>query len=425
MGIFGFCALVGLVVFAMFRGGSSVTGIGTVVVWGTLPRDQISSMVASVQQIEDSIKGVSYVQKDPQTLAADLAAAIATNTGPDLVLASQEELHTLSKFLMPIPTDVLSARDFADTFINEGRLLVAPRDSGFYGIPFLVDPLVLFSNTDILSSSGIARPPTTWEGLIGLVSNVAVLSPTKQITRGLIAFGTYDNVHNARGILSALFLQNEVAISGRTSSGSLVADLGKSETGNSQSGQEVLRFYTLFADPSKVSYTWNSSLPDSQRAFQTGDLALYVGYASEVRFFTAANRNLNFNVSPLPQIDVKSNKTTYGLLYSFMIPRGAKNPSGAYQAVALLTGPAEQAIAAKATGLAPATTAALATPPSDDAVASVAYASALYARGWLSPMPADTDTVFSGMIGNIVTGRLSPEAALSRASGALTSLLQK
>lgn len=427
MGIFGISALAGLFVFATYSGsGGSGDAIGTVVVWGTLPKEGMVATLTQVAQSDTAMKGVSYVQKSPDTLAADLASAIATGAAPDLILASQEQLLALAKFLTPISQDTLPQSTFTETFVDEARLFTAPRGMGYYGVPFLVDPLILFWNNSILASSGIAKPPTTWEALIGLVPAVTTVSPTGQVTRSLIGLGTYNNVRNARAILSALFLQSGVPVSGYGSGGALVSDLGQTaaSAAGAPLGQAVVTFYTTFADPLKKTYTWNTSLKDSQQAFLAGDLALYLGYASEARFLRAANPNRSFNVAPLPQIDTASTKSTYGLVYAFMIPRGARNPSGGYQAAATLTNNTEQAIASQITGLAPATLTMLSNPPSDPTLA-VAYASALYAKGWLSPLPTDTDEVFSSMIGNVVNGRLDPLAALTRAQGSLTSLLQQ
>ncbi len=431
LGVFGLAALIGLFAFATYSShGGTTGGIGTVVIWGTLPKADVDAALSAVMNTDTSIKGVSYVQKDPAALSSDLATAIATGASPDLVLASQEELHTLSKFLTPIPFSTLSARTFTNTFVEEGNLLALPNAGGYYGIPFLVDPLVLFSNNAILASDNIAKPPATWEALTGLVPNVAVQSPTQQITRGLIALGTYSNVHDARGILSALFEQVGVPISSYSPSGTLSANLGESTPGaNGQPpGEAVLGFYTQFADPSKVSYSWNASLPDSEQAFQSGSLALYLGYVSEARFLAAANPNLSFDVTPLPQPATATTKSTYGLLYSFMIPRGSANESGAYQAAKLLSGlggtTANDTVAASATGLAPASRSALAVAP-NGATAAVAYASALYATGWLSPAPSDTDQVFSGMINDVISSRTTPATALSIAGRSLSSLLQQ
>lgn len=423
-GIFGLGALIGLFVFSTYTNtGSSKSTVGTVLIWGTLPKDEIHAVLTVAAQTNTSLKDVSYVQKDPSTLPSDLAAAIATGAAPDLVLASQENLHTLAKFIAPISPSTLSASTFVDTFVEEGGLFAAP-SGGYYGIPFLVDPLVLFSNQSILSSDAIANPPATWDALMGLVPKVAQLTPSQQITRGLIALGTYDNVHDARGILSALFLQAGVPLSGYSSGGSLVADLGETGSNSVPPGQSVVGFYTQFADPSKVSYTWNASLPDSQQMFLAGNLALYLGYASEAQYLQSANPNLNFEVTPLPQPATAPTKITYGLVYAFMIPRGAKNPAGAYQAASLLTGSSAQSAAALATGLAPAVRSDLASAPANP-IAAVAYAEALYAEGWLSPAPADTNRVFSGMINDVISGRSTLDTALVSAASALSSLLQK
>ena len=425
-GIFGLAAMIGIFVFATHTSTSTSSGsatVGTVVIWGTLPKTSMQNVLTAVTQADPTMKDVSYLQKDQDTLPSDLASAIATGNAPDLILASQEELPSLSKLIAPVPNSTLSAASFDSAFIGEGRIFATPDGTGYYGIPFLVDPLVLFSNHAILSSDGIAKPPATWEALTGLVPNVAILTPTKQITRSLIALGTYGNVHDARGILSALFLQTGVPIS-LYANGVLTASLSGTVSGGQAPGQAVLSFYTQFADPSKVSYTWNSSLPDSQQAFLAGDAALYLGYASEARFLSAANPNLNFDVTPLPQPATATLKSTYGLLYAFMIPRGAKNASGAYQAAAVLSSSAAQNIAASTLGLAPAALTPLGTVPADP-IAAVAYAEALYAKGWLSPAPADTDAVFSSMITSVISGRLTLDRALTSSENSLTALLQQ
>jgi ABC-type glycerol-3-phosphate transport system substrate-binding protein len=424
---FAVAAVVGLFVFATYNGSKSdASATGKVVIWGVLPQAAMANAFATLQQTNTDLKDISYQQVSETDLPSTLATAIATGNGPDLILASQEELRALSKLLQPIAPAQLSARTFTTNYIGEGSLLLDPATGGYFGVPFLVDPLALFSNSTILASDGIATVPASWDALTGLAPTVAVLTPTRQISRALIALGSYANVHDARGILSALFLQTGVPISGynnASGSGLLSADLGQSVANGVPPGQSVVRFYTQFADPTKMSYTWNASLPDSQQAFLAGNLALYLGYVSEASYLRAANPNLAFGVSPLPQA-TGSAKVTYGLLYSFMVPKGAKNPSGALAAAVLLTQPAAEAVFASAFGLAPAVRSALATVP-NDAVLAVAYEEALYASGWLSPLPSDTDTVFSGMIQNVISGRTTPAAALSTAESTLSALLQQ
>jgi ABC-type glycerol-3-phosphate transport system substrate-binding protein len=426
LAVFGIAALLGLFVFATYTNssaGSATSKIGTVTIWGTLPEADMTAALAAATQIDSALKGVSYTQHDPTTFTSDLTAAIATGQAPDLILISQEQLESLTSIIEPIAPATLSAKSFESAFTTESQLFLAPGTTGAYGVPFLVDPLVMFTNQSILASSGIAVAPTTWEALTGLVPEVAQTTSNESISRALIALGTYDNVHDARGILSALFLQTSVPLSERTTTG-LSADLGTGTSVNGvPAGDAVLRFYTQFADPTKVSYTWNTALPDSQQAFINGDLALYLGYASEARYISQANPNLDYQVSPLPQPATATLKTTYGFDYAFAIPRGAANASGAFQAAAILTGSAEQQAAANATGLAPAARAALATVPADPTLAT-AYSSALYASGWLSPAPADTDTIFSSMINNVTSGRTTLDFALTSAQQSLNALLQ-
>lgn len=425
LGVFVLGAMIGLFVFATHRGGGGgAHSVGTVEVWGTLPKTQLGGFFSSLSQSQHDFSGVKYTQKDPASLPSDLATAIATGNAPDLVLASQEQLLSLRKFITPIPLSTLSSRTYASTFIGEASLFTAP--SGYYGMPFLVDPMVLFSNSAILSSDGIAQAPKDWESLTGLVPNVAILSPTRQVTRALIALGTYGNVHDARGILSTLFLQTDVPVT-TVANGQVSASLGVGGSSGSQQaspGEAALRFYTQFADPSKVSYTWNQSLPDSQSAFTSGDAALYLGYVSEAKFLEQANPNLNFDVTPIPEPQTAQYKNTYGLLYAFMIPRGAKNPGGGYQVAALLTQPANQKLAASDTGMAPVVRSVLATSPQDP-VAAVAYVSALYAKGWLSPPPATTDQIFSAMIDNVISGRMTLSSSLSSAEKSLNAALNQ
>ena len=88
----------------------------------------------------EALKTVSYVQKNPATLASDVAIAIATGarltssclTGGALC---HEIYHADTAF-------GASGELFTSTFLDEGRIFTAPGGTG-HGVPFLVDPLVL------------------------------------------------------------------------------------------------------------------------------------------------------------------------------------------------------------------------------------------------------------------------------------------
>jgi ABC-type glycerol-3-phosphate transport system substrate-binding protein len=424
-GVFVVFALIGVIVFATYSGKSdSVDAIGVVSIWGTLPKNSIDATFTFARQSNQALKSVSYTQVESSTFEKALISAIAEGRGPDLILIPHESLFPLLKLINPIPVATLSESVFKNAFAAGTEIFLVPDGSGAYAVPFLIDPLVLYENRRILASNGVATPPATWEALTGLVPVITTKTATGNIARALIALGTYTNVTNARAILATLFMQSGVPLSTFLPNGLRRADLGVSEGNGNPIGPAVLRFYTQFADSTKVSYTWNPSLPQAAESFLAGDLALYLGFASEVAYFTQANPNLDFETAFAPQLGTRDTKVVYGTMYGFAIPRGSANPSGAYQAAIALTDPATDQVAAAATHMAPAGRALLATRPSDPASA-VAYTSALYARGWLSPSVANTNSIFSTMITNVTSGRLTIKSGLTYAESALTALLQQ
>lgn len=423
MGIFAFVALLGIVLFANFQGFSSgVKQVGAVAIWGTLPEEEMNEGLIAFRQTHQEYARVTYTQVPEATFDADLAEAIASGRGPDLVVISQEDLAAAEAKLAPIPSSVLSERDFRDTYLPIHELYLV--SGGTYGIPFLVDPLMLYYSRPILASVGAARPPSTWEAVTGLAGTINRQTDAQTVSRSLIALGTYDNVANARAVLSLLFLQAGYGITERGNSG-LRADLMETRDGTfgQSPAASALNFYTEFANPLKTVYSWNRSLPESRQAFLAGDLALYLGFASERAALTAANPNLDFDMAPVPSPSTASVRTTYGKAYAFAIPRASGNSDGALTVALTLSGKDATALFARALGMAPATRAALA-PAADDLYEPVFYPEALVARGWLSPAPAETDRIFATMVNNVMSGRETVSGAISAAVQALDAALK-
>jgi len=420
LAVFGLIAIVGLIMFARFDGfDNGQDAIGTVRIWGTLPEETVSSQIKKLREQRPEFANVSYTEIPLATFGAELAEALAIDEGPDMVLISQEQLASERNKLSVIPYSSISQRDFLDTFVPITELYLT--DKGTYGIPILVDPLVMYYNRTLLASAGVPLPPGTWEAVLGLSDRITVRN-SGQVTRSLLSFGEYGNVPNARAIISLLLLQAGTPIT-YTESGKLRGGLkeGPSVSGTSAS-VSALSFYTQFSDPAKTVYSWNRSLPDARQAFLAGDLALYFGYASELPVIRAGNPNLDFDMAPVPQPSRATSRTTYGLAYAFAIPRTSQNPNGAYAAAIALANRNVQLAAANALSMVPAARAAL-IPSDEDRFQPVYFPEALVARGWLSPSPAVTDSIFGAMIGNITSGRMDVGQALTTANQALDSSL--
>jgi len=365
---------------------------------------------------------VTYTERPQETFDADVAEAIATGRGPDLLIISQEDLLAAEAKLSTIPSSSISERDFRDNYLPIHELYLI--EGGTYAIPFLVDPLVLYYNRPILASSGAARPPSTWEAVTGLAATVNRQTDTQTVTRSLIALGTYENVENARAILSLLFLQAGYGISERTSTGvrSSLSDPVPGVYGMTPS-ESALNFYTEFANPGKTVYSWNRSLPESRQAFIAGDLALYLGFASERAQLEAANPNLDFDMSAAPAPGTTATRTTYGKAYAFAIPRATQNGDGALRVALTLSERDSVPLFARAFGMAPAHRGAL-SPLAGDLYEPVYYPEALIARGWLSPAPEETDRIFATMVNNVLSGREAVSNAITTVNQSLNAALK-
>ncbi len=420
LAVFGVLAIVGLVVFANFSGLGGGASVGTVVIWGTLPQQAMNDAIGSLKQSDKSYSGVAYVQKQPDTFDAELANALASGTGPDLAIITQEQLLAEEPKLSVIPFSSVPQRTFLDTYESIDDLYLS--SDGTYGIPLLVDPLVLYYNRTLLSSAGVATPPATWEAVTGLVPAITKVNGDR-ITKSAVAFGSYANVNNARAILSLLFLQagSPITSPGSGRIRSVLSDNSANSTGTS-GAEAAANFYTQFADPSRTVYSWNPSLPNSRSAFLAGDLALYPGFASEEAALRAGNPNLDFDMASIPQPATATTKTTYGVAYAFAIPKVAANKNGAFAAAEALTGSGILPDLAHAVGMAPAVRSML-TASFADKYATVYYPASLVAAGWLSPAPQTVDQVFAAMITSITSGRYGTPQALVNADQSFNAAL--
>jgi multiple sugar transport system substrate-binding protein len=422
LAIFALVALLALALFASFNGfGKTEDEVGKVVIWGTIPARQMEPVINQLIQLHKEYGQVTYVEKNDTTLDTDIANAIAAGSGPDLVLMNQEHLMEERARLQVIPSSSISERTYRDTFLPIFDLYLT--SEGTYGIPLLVDPLVLYYNKQALTSAGIAQPPTTWEAVSGLTPSLTRITDAQTITRSTISMGGYENITNAPATIATLFFQAGQSISTNTNQGVRAALSGGGDSSfGVTSSESALNFYTEFSNPTKTTYTWSRALPTSRLMFATGDLVFYPGFASERSVIAQTNPNLSFDMAAMPQPQTASTRVTYGRAYALVIPKASRNANGAYDVATALTQKDMLPTLARSVGMAPAVRAQL-VPSNQDLFEPVFYPQALIAKGWLSPAPATLDTIFAAMIGNVTSGRLKPKDALNVADQALNAAL--
>ena len=407
-GIFLALAIAGVIAFATFRAtnsGALLYGSG-VEIWGTLPQGAFNSAIQTiaVDEEEEGFNVVRYVEKDPRTFANELANAIAEGRGPDAVVLSHEELVRERGKLYAIPYETISRRTFIDTYVDGAELFLL-RD-GVYGFPIAVDPLMMYWNQDLFSSNGFSLPPTTWEGLVAqTVPTITRVSPGLDVLQSAIAFGEYANIRHAKELMLLLMIQAGSALTSEEERGYDI-DINTADSTNSRPpGDAALDFYTQFANPSRSVYSWNRSLPQAQSEFLAEDLALYFGFASELRELQNGNPNLNFDAAKVPQGEGATILKSYGRFYTLALLRSTDNFQGSFRAISRLAGRTSAQRISEGLTMAPVHRNTIAGGHPDPFRQAI-YDSALITRGWLDPDPDASENIFKMMIEDVTSGRL-------------------
>lgn len=420
LAVFGALAVSGVLIFAFVINNSASDSIGPVTIWGTFEENAFNSVIEQVAEADERFGQIKYDQKNAETYMADLTEALATGKGPDLFILRQDYAVRDAGKIYVTPYDQLSETEFRNTFIEAADPYLIR--SGIVAIPLIADPLVLYWNRDMLSSVGYANPPRYWDEISGMAQKITKKNDSGQILKSTVSFGEYRNVTHAKDILSMLILQAGSPIVLRDESGNLTSALSSRETGKGQTTESAVRFYTEFADPSKVIYSWNRALPESRAAFSAGNLALYIGYASEQGEIAHMNPNLNFAVAPVPQIRTTDRPVDVARVYGLAITRTSRNLLGAVTVASrLASGDASAALGA-AFGMTSARRDVLGanSTGSDD----LSNTQAILSRAWADPDPEGTDDVFRAMIENVTSGTLRLGEAVSRAEQELAQLLR-
>jgi ABC-type glycerol-3-phosphate transport system substrate-binding protein len=419
LSVFIFVALVGIAVFAGF-GGTNKNTFPKATVWGTVPGGLITELVRTINTKETLIE-VNYIEKDPETFERDFVNALAEGNGPDAVLLTDDLLYNQRNKLQLIPSKSIDQREYINTYINAARLFVDK--DGVLGVPFMIDPLVMYWNKNIFSFAGVSRPPKHWSELAQMGSSIIKKTDTSQVLQALVALGEYRNVTHAKEILVSLFMQAGNTISAKNpKTGVIYSDIDDKTGSMTVNPEAIIDFFSSFTNPSNTLYTWNRSMPSSQQSFLNGNLALYFGYASELSKIQEKNPNLNFDVAPFPN-DPTGVPSAYGKMTAFSIVKRAKNATGALAVIQKLTSPEVLASLSTLTNLPPVRVEMLTGKP-ENPFMSVFYKSAVQAQAWYDPDPVGSNEILGDMIESITTGKKKVTNALSETSEKLDRLYQ-
>lgn len=334
----------------------------TLTMWGLFDNAEVWAPIIKDFQIDNPNIKVNYVKKDYNEYEDKTVDALASGNGPDIWLIRNDSVYKHHQKLVAMPSGLLTQTQNTQGKTDEEvyKQTYAPVaaedniiDGKIYGIPMFIDTLALIYNTSLFQAERLALedakqvtsndqtllvPPLTWEDIITYTKLLTKKNGTN-ITQAGIALGNSNNVSNAADILYALMLQNGTK---------MVSDDKKSAAFNlSQSkttgepvypGTQALEFFTSFSNPSKETYSWNNSMPNSYDTFKQGKLAMMIGYAYQVNQLKQEVPTLNFGVAPLPQIKGASTPVDYASYWTETVTKNSKNPDSAWRFIAYASG---------------------------------------------------------------------------------------
>lgn len=367
---------------------------------------------------------ITYVKKDPSSYEQDLVNAIAAGTGPDIFSIHNDWTAKHADKATPAPDALISLRAYKDNFADVAYSDFV-KDDKVYAVPLSVDLLALYYNKDILGSLGIAQPPATWPDLVEAVKKITSVAQPGMFSRSGIALGTSTNVARAVDILSLLMLQNGTKFYTDDLSSAAFQQQqnlpGSSEAFNP--GATALAFYTQFADPAKVSYTWNLKSDFSIDAFSQGKVAMMLGYQYMEPMIRSKSPNLNWDISAVPQISAQANKVNLANYWGEAVSKSSKNAPAAWNFLNFISGKdelmkyyAKRKLVASRKDILP-----LQVPDTD---LGVFAENALTAKSVYKKDANLFETVFLKMIDDVILRNFQPQDALNNAAAQINLNLQ-
>lgn len=429
-----------IIVFATSSGNKKKTntpsGPVTLNLWTTEnEKTAIDPIINRFQQDHANIK-INYVVKNPDSFVADSLNEMAAGNGPDIWVIPNDWMPQYFDKMAAVNDAVFENKKQHKTGLEAYREkfpAVVAQDAiignKIYGIPLSADTLKIFSNPKILSTvTGelqianqldaaktkiLGQGPQNWDEFVQAVKLITKKNG-ETIDRAAVAMGTGTNVNQSVDIINLLMLQNGTKM---VSDDRTTAQFHTDQnvfSGLNFPGSKALEFYTSFANPKSQNYTWDSSMPDSVRAFAEGKVAMMIDYQSSEQDIKRIAPDLQYRTFSMPQIKETKNPINFASYNLYTVPKASKNSGFAWDFILALTTDANNintyTAISKKTSITQANT------NQNDPLKT--------AQSWFKPDPQKTDTIFKEMITQVHQGT-DPQTAIQGAASQITTLLQK
>ena len=240
----------------------------------------------------------------------DIIKQIADGAGPDMFMISNNWLPYQKNQISPMPTALMTTDQYAEMFPKIVVNDFVDSDK-IYAMPYYLDNLILYYNTDIFKDKKVKKPPKTWQEMVNLVPQLTEYGPGNTIKQSALPFGTDTNsIPRAAEILANLMMQYGAEM---TTPDHTKATFNLPEPNTNPpnfSAAEALDLYTSFANPNKADYTYSDQknsagqrlFPMDIQAFIEGKSAMFIGYSYHIAYIKKMTPSLHFETATLPQL---------------------------------------------------------------------------------------------------------------------------
>ncbi|MDR0345386.1 MAG: sugar ABC transporter substrate-binding protein [Nocardiopsaceae bacterium] len=301
-----------------------VNATGVVHFWAREATDTVAKpLVRKFNATHKNLKVVLHLTQ-PNEATTELGTAIRAGAVPDLVglndinvpfFMKHQALMNLSQYVNALPFK---------SSLSPGHMKLATDNGQFYGVPYLADLSVLWYNKTLFRRAGLNpdQPPASYAQILADAKKISALG------HGISGFSFAGNCQGCLGftMLPSIWASGQHLLTGA---------LG-SQTANVASNaplKQILGFYRqLWAqhlvpvpDRTQNGLTWGKD-------FESGKVGILPGDYGFAAAFTTKQQQAEFADAPLPAVNGGAYATFDGG-DDFVIPNGAKNPSGAWEFV--------------------------------------------------------------------------------------------
>ena len=290
------------------------------------------ALVAKFNATHKNLKVVLHLTP-PNDDTSQLATAIRAGSVPDVVglndidvppFSHQNALMNITKYVNALPYK---------SSLSQGHLKLATINGQYYGVPDLADLSVLWYNKKLFAQAGLDpnSPPANYAQVVSDAQKINALG------HGISGFSFPGNCQGCLGfvMLPSLWASGQHLINGQL--GSQQANVAS----NAPLRQMLTDYRQMWAghlsppaDQTQNGLTWGAD-------FEAGKVGILPGpYALAANFKTTA-QHAEFADAPLP--GMSGGYSTFDGGNDFVIPKGAANPSGAWEFITWMLQPQQQA----------------------------------------------------------------------------------